>query len=72
MKSGNLTKRLVRTVMAIAIGGSVFQTGGCDPAVRQVLLDGLSETTQGLSTALITAFFLTLEDDNTTAGSTTQ
>jgi hypothetical protein len=52
-------------MMAIAIGGSAFQVGGCDPAVRQVLIDGLANTTQGLSTALITAFFLSLQDDTT-------
>jgi hypothetical protein len=66
MKSGNLSKRLMRKMVALAIGGSVLQVGGCDPAVRQVLLTGLAQTTQGLSSALITAFFLTLEDDTTT------
>lgn len=66
MKSGRLSQRIVRTLVAIAIGGSAFQVGGCDPAVRQVLLDGLSSTAQGLSSALITAYFLTLQGDDGT------
>lgn len=50
-------------MMAMAVGGSAFQLSGCDPAVRSTLLDGLSATTTTLSTALITAFFLGLDDD---------
>ena len=61
--------RLLRTAMTLAVGGSVFQLSGCDPAVRSTLLSGLQTTTTGLSTALISAFFLNLEDDD--GGSTT-
>lgn len=57
-------QRLTRCMMAMAVGGSAFQLSGCDPAVRDTLLMGLESTTQTLSTALISAFFLTLEDDD--------
>lgn len=55
--------RFIRLVTAVAVGGSAFQLSGCDPAVRGTLVTGLETTTQSLSTALISAFFLTLEDD---------
>jgi hypothetical protein len=48
---------------AVAVGGSAFQMSGCDPAVRDTLVAGLETTTQSLSSALISAFFLSLEDD---------
>ncbi len=58
--------------MAVAVGGSAFQLGGCDPNVRAVLLDGLQQTSVGLSTALLSAFFLSLEDgDAASSGLTT-
>ncbi len=55
--------RFIRLVTALAVGGSAFQLSGCDPAVRGTLVAGLETTTQSLSTALISAFFLSLEDD---------
>ncbi len=58
-----LRKRFLRTVTTIAVGGSAFQLSGCDPEVRATLLDGLQTTTTGLSAALISAYFLSLEDD---------
>lgn len=58
--------------MVAAIGGSAFQLSGCDPAVRATLLTGLQTTTQSLSTALITALFLGLQnDDSGSSGLTT-
>ncbi len=66
MKKNNLRKRVVRAMMAMAVGGSAFQLSGCDPAVRTTLLDGLSATTTTLSNALITAFFLGLNDNQGT------
>ncbi|MEK7710706.1 MAG: hypothetical protein AAB341_02325 [Planctomycetota bacterium] len=62
--------RLVRATMVLAIGGSAFQLSGCDPAVRNTLLVGLQTTTTSLSSALITAFFLSLQDDSDTTGGT--
>lgn len=63
--------RLVRATMVLAIGGSAFQLSGCDPAVRSTLLAGLQTTTTSLSSALITAFFLSLADDDATSTSLT-
>ncbi len=60
----NVRKRFLRTVMTLSIGGTAFQLSGCDPAVRGVLLEGLEATTGSLSTALISAFFLSLDDGN--------
>ena len=70
MAKRSLWTRFVRTTMALAIGGSAFQLSGCDPAVRSTLLDGLEQTTTSLSTALIQAFFLSLEDDDQASDST--
>ncbi len=64
MTKRSLRQRLVRAAMALAIGGSAFQLSGCDPAVRDTLLTGLEGTTQSLSSALISAFFLSLEDND--------
>ena len=71
MKRQSIRSRLVRTAMAISIGGSVFAFSGCDPAVRTTLLTGLETTTQTLSQALISAFFLTLQNDDDGSGLTT-
>jgi hypothetical protein len=54
---------MLRKLTALAVGGSAFQLSGCDPAVRATLLEGLESTTSSLSTALISAFFLSLQDD---------
>lgn len=62
MTKRSLRQRLVRAVMALALGGSAFQLSGCDPAVRDTLLTGLETTTQSLSSALISAFFLSMQD----------
>ena len=71
MTKRSFRKRCLKTAMALAVGGSAFQLSGCDPNVRQTVIDGLQSTTIGLSAALITAFFQTLEDDATTGGLTT-
>ena len=71
MKKRTLRERLTRLGMAAAIGGSAFQLSGCDPAVRDTLLIGLETTTQSLSSALISAFFLSLDDDSGSSGSLT-
>ncbi len=73
MAMRSLRTRLLRTAMTLAVGGSAFQLSGCDPEVRSTLLDGLQTTTNSLSTALISAFFLSLEDDDAagSAGLTT-
>ncbi len=70
MNKQSLRSRFMRFATAIAVGGSAFQLSGCDPAVRDTLLGGLESTTQSLSTALISALFLSLDDGNdlTTTG----
>lgn len=60
--------RIVRATTILAMGGTAFQLSGCDPAVRSTLLSGLQQTTTGLSTALITAFFQSLADDEDASG----
>ena len=62
--------RVVRATMVLAIGGSAFQLSGCDPAVRSTPLEGLQTTTASLSSALISTFFLSLEDNSSTTGGT--
>ena len=62
MTKRSLRQRLVRATLALAGGGSAFQLSGCDPAVRDTLLIGLETTTQSLSSALISAFFLSMQD----------
>lgn len=71
MTKRNLRKRFARFAVATAVGGSVFQLSGCDPAVRDTLITGLEGTTQSLSSALISAFFLTLDDGSSSTGLTT-
>ncbi len=63
MRKNKLRTRMTRVLMAIAVGGSAFQLSGCDPAVRSTLLGGLEATTTTLTNALISAFFLSLDDD---------
>ena len=71
MAKRNLKTRLTRFAMAVAVGGTAFQLSGCDPTVRQAVLTGLEATTATLSTTLITAFFISLEDDTADASLTT-
>lgn len=62
MARRSLRQRMVRFVTAMAVGGTAMQLSGCDPNVRDALVVGLETTTQSLSAALISAFFLTLDD----------
>ncbi len=64
-------QRLMRAAITLAIGGSAFQLSGCDPTVRDTLLNGLESSTQSLSAALISAFFQSLEDGDSGGGLTT-
>lgn len=65
MTKNNRGKRFIRLAMAVAVGGSAFQLSGCDPAVRSTILTGLEATTSSLTSTLISAFFLSLQDDST-------
>lgn len=71
MTKNNRWRRFIRFAMAVAVGGSAFQLSGCDPAVRSTILSGLQTTTTSLTNTLITAFFLSLDDDGTLGGLTT-
>ncbi len=51
-----------RAIWPVLAGATVLQLGGCDPAVRQSLLNGLQTTILSLVTALINTFFLTLQN----------
>lgn len=68
MRRESIRKRFLRFVTAAAVGGSAFQLSGCDPAVRDTLLAGLEETTTALSNALISAFFISLEENASSSG----
>jgi len=71
MSKRGIRKRAWRTAAAIAVGGSVFQLGGCDPTVRSTLLAGLATTTEALAQTLITTFFQSLADNSSSGGLTT-
>jgi len=66
MNKHSFRSRFMRFATAVAVGGSAFQLSGCDPNVRTTLLGGLESTTQSLSTALISALFLSLDNNNST------
>jgi len=59
-------RRLLRALTVLAVGGSVFQLGSCDPTVRSTLLTGLSTTTEALAQTLIQTFFTSLQNNNST------
>ncbi len=66
MKKHSFRHRIMRTVAAIAVGGSAFQLSGCDDAVRGTVLSGLESTTQTLADTVISAIFLGFADDPVT------
>lgn len=68
MKHRQLRTRIVKAITALAVGGTALQASGCDPLVRDTLLTGLQATTTSLSSALITAFFISLDDEGTPVG----
>ena len=65
MATRSLRTRLLRTAMTLAVGGSAFQLSGCDPALRSTLLGGLETTATSLTTALLSAYFQSLQGDGT-------
>ena len=70
MARRGVKQRLIRAAMALVVGGSVFQLGSCDPAVRATLLTGLEQTTGTLLNTVNSAFFISLQDDEDTGGDT--
>lgn len=71
MARRSLRQRMMRTAAAVLIGGSVFQLGSCDPVVRATLLTGLETTASTLAQTFVSAFFVSLVDDDTTGGGLT-
>ena len=63
MADRTVKRRLVRLAMSLVVGGSVFQLGSCDPAVRATLLTGLEQTTGTLLNTVNSAFFISLQED---------
>ena len=70
MADRTLKRRLVRLAMSLVVGGSNFQIGSCDPAVRATLLTGLEQTTGTLLNTVNSAFFVSLQDDEDEADTT--
>lgn len=70
MTDRTLKRRLVRLAMSLVVGGSIFQLGSCDPAVRATLLTGLEQTTGTLLNTVNSAFFISLQDDEEDADTT--
>ncbi len=64
MANRGFRHRALRVMAAFAMGGSVFQLGSCDPAVRDTVLSGLQVTTESLTDTLIAAFFTSLQDED--------
>jgi hypothetical protein len=71
MANRTLKRRLVRLAMSLVVGGSIFQLGSCDPAVRATLLTGLEQTTGTLLNTVNSAFFISLQDDEEDDGTST-
>jgi hypothetical protein len=63
-------RRLLRWASVFVVGGSVFQLGSCDPTVRSTLLTGLEATTGALTDTIVSAFFISLQDDEQQSTST--
>jgi hypothetical protein len=68
MAKRGFKRRLIRMAMSLAVGGSMFQLGSCDPAVRATILTGLEQTTATLLSTVNSAFFISLQDDDDDAG----
>ena len=64
MVKRGIKRRCLRAALAFALGGSMFQLGSCDPAVRATLLTGLEQTTGTLLNTVNSAFFISLQDDD--------
>ena len=64
MAKGSIRQRVLSATMAVLLGGSVLQFGGCNSTVRDTLLTGLESTSATLAQTLITAFFATLTNDD--------
>ena len=48
-------------VMPLLTGAVVFQSGGCDPTIRDTVFAGIQSATVGLFTTFINALFLAIQ-----------
>ncbi len=71
MVKRGIRNRALRVLAATAMGGSVFQLGSCDSAVRDTVLSGLQVTTESLTDTHIAAFFTSLQKDGTSGSGLT-
>jgi len=71
MAKPTIRQRIVRTAAAVLIGGTCFQLGSCDPTVRDTLLTGLETTAGTLAQTFVTAFFVSLNNNDTSQTLTT-
>jgi hypothetical protein len=71
MLNRTVRARILRAMAVLAVGGSSYQLSGCAPAVRDELVGGLEATSQGVASALISAFFLSLQDGASSNGLST-
>ena len=71
MAKRSMRQRIMRTAATVLVGGSVLQLGSCDPTVRATLLTGLETTASTLAQTFVTAFFVSLDDGQTTGTLTT-
>jgi len=64
-------QRMLRATAALLVGGSALQLSSCDPTVRSTLLTGLETTTSTLAQTFISAFFVSLSNEDGTSLTTT-
>ncbi|MFH1418902.1 MAG: hypothetical protein ABII12_11545 [Planctomycetota bacterium] len=61
--------RIVKRWAPLVAGGLALQVNltGCDPEVRNAVLDGLNTSITGMFSSIMNAFFLSLQDAATTS-----
>lgn len=68
MRLAGIGYRFRRWMAGAAIGLTMYQLSGCDPAVRDAVFSGVESATIGLATSFLQALFLVLrpEEETTT------
>ncbi len=54
-------------LMPLLTGAVVFQSGGCDPTIRDTVFAGIQSATVGLFTTFINALFLAIQPNQAVA-----
>ena len=65
-------KRVQAWVLIMATGSGMLALNGCDPAVRDTVLAGVSDAATSLASTFIEAFFQSLSKDETETPTTVQ